>query len=152
MVADRLGTPKSSACLAGRFGVNKKTIQRVRRKKATITEAGQFKEIQYKPKPKKPTTKQDFVTTLEDPCERRLAVVMLQAPVPLTQDEVKGFIEETRHRYKDVDARMYFLIKVLGDDPNWDIKKTVKGVLGMHKGSRSWLGLLRFNLGWGPRP
>ncbi len=153
MVADQLARQKSSACLAGRFGVHRKTIQRARaRSMASPKNLNLFKDVQFKQKPKKPTTKQDFLSSLGDATERRLAVEMLQARVPLNQNEVMSFITESRQRCPDPTERMFLLMKILGDDYNADKSKTLRDVLNTHKGSQSWLGLLRYRLGWGPRP
>lgn len=152
MVADLLGPKKSSACLAARFGVHKKTIQRARaRGRATAKNLGLFKDVQFKQRPKKPTTKQDFVASLKDATERRLAIEMIHCRVPLTQEEVRSFLEEARQRVPDDILRMYLFIKILGDDPNADKKQTMRGVLDEHR-KGSWLALLRYRLGWGPRP
>jgi len=149
MVADILSkSKKSAACLAGRFAVHKKTIQRCRKKgHASPDDPKQFKDVVFRKKKKSPVNKSDFVSSLTDPGEQRLAKAMLKAEVPATQDEIKEFLLEIRHRHPNEDGRMFFLLSLMGDG-NADPRKTLRGVLNDHRGTRSWLGLLRSRLGW----
>ena len=153
MVADLLARKKSSACLAGRFGVHRKTIQRARaRGLASAENLNSFKDVQFKQKPKKPLPQKGFLANLSDPFERRLAGEMLNARVPLRQEEVIQFIAEIQRRHTDPTKRMFFYMALLGDDTNADKKKTLRDVLATHSGSKSWLELLRHRLGWGSQP
>ena len=150
MVADALSkSKKSAACLAGRFAVHKKTIQRARRKGLTRPDAPEhFKDAAFGPKKQAPVNRIDFVSSLTDPGEQRVAKAMLHANVPATQDEIKEFLLETRRRHPNPESRMYFLIALIGDG-NADRSKTLPGVLDSHRGHGSWMGLLQSRLGWG---
>ena len=151
-IADRGPRIMSAACLAGRFGIHRRSVARSRKKLKVMEYTLEwFMKQQYKKRPQQPRSDRELLSSIVDPFERPIAQMMINGVVRWPEEDICDFFETARARYRKPDEYTAFMLKLVGE-AGGERKNIFKEAMEAHSRSGkkgSGYGLLKHQLGWG---